>query len=42
MNREALIEWLVIIVLASWALALLSFGGLLIWAYVKDWVERRP
>ena len=42
MNREALIEVLVVIVLASWAIAFLSFAGLLVWAYIRDWVERRP
>lgn len=42
MSREALIEVLVVIVLASWALAFLTFAGLLAWAYIRDWVERRP
>lgn len=42
MSREALIEVLVVIVLASWAIAFLSFAGLLVWAYIRDWVERRP
>ena len=42
MSREALVEVLVVIVLASWAIAFLSFAGLLVWAYIRDWVERRP
>ena len=40
MSREALIEVLVVIVLASWAIAFLSFAGLLVWAYIRDWVDR--
>lgn len=42
MSREALIEWLVIIVLGSWVVALVTFAGLLVWAYVKDWLESPP
>ena len=42
MSREALIETLVVIVLASWAIAFVCFAGLLVWGYIRDWVERRP
>ena len=42
MSRESLIETLVVVVLASWAIAFLAFAGLLVWGYIRDWVERRP